>query len=64
MNVLITGTTGYIGKRLIPLLLKEGHQLYCTTRDADRIPNELVKHKNIHLIEIDFLQIKDRHCPS
>lgn len=55
MNILITGTTGYIGKRLIPLLLGKGHYLYCTTRDYNRIPKELAEHSHVHIIEIDFL---------
>ena len=59
MNILITGTTGYIGKRLIPLLLDKGHTLYCTTRDINRIPKELTNHPKIHLIEIDFLNTSD-----
>ncbi len=61
MNILITGTTGYIGKRLIPLLLNKGHNLYCTTRDYNRIPKELNNHKNIHIIEIDFLNHQDKN---
>lgn len=60
MNILITGTTGYIGKRLIPLLLNKGHHLFCTTRDINRIPKELTTHPNIHLIEIDFLKKQDQ----
>lgn len=65
MNILITGTTGYIGKRLIPLLLSNGHQLYCTTRDANRLPQELVEHPCIHIIEIDFLNIhKENPIPK
>ena len=37
MKILITGATGYIGKRLIPILLNEGHELICTVRDIARI---------------------------
>ncbi|MDH5413454.1 MAG: NAD-dependent epimerase/dehydratase family protein, partial [Flavobacteriaceae bacterium] len=33
MNILLTGTTGYIGKRLIPVLLELGHTLVCCVRD-------------------------------
>lgn len=32
MNVLVTGANGFIGKRIIPSLLKQGHQLYLLVR--------------------------------
>ena len=37
MRILITGTTGYIGKRLIPLLLNENHEIIYVVRDKLRI---------------------------
>jgi nucleoside-diphosphate-sugar epimerase len=40
MKILLTGTTGYIGKRLLPLLLDEGHEVICCVRDKHRIPDE------------------------
>lgn len=55
MNVLVTGTTGYIAKRLIPILLEKGHNLYCCVRDLRRIPEEFKVESNIIFIEIDFL---------
>lgn len=55
MKILITGTTGYIGKRLIPLLLNKGHHLYCTSRDINRISKQLANHKQVEIIELDFL---------
>ena len=55
MNILITGANGYIGQRLIPVLLEEGHQLYCCVRNRHRFEAEHST-KNIHIIEVDFLQ--------
>lgn len=58
MKILLTGTTGYIGKRLIPLLINEGHQLVCCVRDKNRVPEIVTFNKNIELIEVDFLDKK------
>ncbi|MGE3953716.1 MAG: SDR family oxidoreductase [Parachlamydiales bacterium] len=32
MRILLTGASGYIGKRLLPLLLQQGHEVYTLTR--------------------------------
>ena len=37
MRVLVTGATGYIGGRLIPRLLKDGHAVRVLVRDARRV---------------------------
>lgn len=55
MKILITGTTGYIGKRLIPFLLEAGHELVCSVRDLSRAPKKFKKIPQISFIEIDFL---------
>ena len=45
MKILLTGATGYIGKRLLPLLVAEGHDIVCCVRDKNRfyVPEELKK---------------------
>tara|TARA_B100000780_G_scaffold98673_1_gene68875 strand:+ start:2729 stop:4153 length:1425 start_codon:yes stop_codon:yes gene_type:complete len=55
MKILVTGATGYIGKRLIPLLLNDGHTVVCAVRDYERAQNYFRDRKNIILAEIDFL---------
>lgn len=35
--IAVTGATGYIGGRLVPLLLEQGHQIRVLTRDANRL---------------------------
>lgn len=58
MKILLTGATGYIGKRLLPLLLDKGHEVICCVRDKNRFyyPEEFSK--NITVIEVDFLDPK------
>ncbi|WP_300977847.1 SDR family oxidoreductase [Flavobacterium sp.] len=55
MNILLTGATGYIGKRLLPLLVAQGHHVICCVRDKDRftLPEEYVN--QVRVIEVDFL---------
>lgn len=36
MRVLVTGSTGYIGSRLIPVLLEQGHQVHAAMRDPSK----------------------------
>jgi uncharacterized protein YbjT (DUF2867 family) len=57
MKVLLTGATGYIGKRLLPVLLEQGHEVVCCIRDKKRIPAEgIYQHPNISWFEVDFLK--------
>lgn len=55
MKILLTGSTGYIGKRLLPVLVEAGHEVICCVRDVSRFnPPESLKQK-ISVIEIDLL---------
>ncbi len=55
MRLLLTGATGYIGKRLLPVLVERGHDVICCVRDLDRFnPPESIK-QNIYIIQVDFL---------
>jgi uncharacterized protein YbjT (DUF2867 family) len=64
MKILITGTTGYIAKRLVLKLQESGHQLVCCVRDLNRIPDEIENKKNIEFIKVDFLNTKDVVFPT
>jgi uncharacterized protein YbjT (DUF2867 family) len=54
LNILVTGANGYIGQRLIPVLLQQGHNLYCCVRDKERFDDEN-PHERVRTIEVDFL---------
>lgn len=56
MQILLTGATGYIGKRLLPILVAQGHKVICCVRDKNRFycPDEF--QKNVNVIEVDFLK--------
>ncbi|MFW5759256.1 MAG: SDR family oxidoreductase [Bacteroidota bacterium] len=58
MKILLTGANGYIGKRLLPVLIKKGHFVVCCVRDKKRFspPDPLLG--NLEVIEVDFLDRK------
>lgn len=54
MKILLTGATGYIGKRLLPVLVEAGHEIVCCVRDIKRFnPPASMMHK-ISIVEIDL----------
>ena len=55
MRVLLTGATGYIGKRLLPVLVEQGHHVVCCVRDASRFNPSKSLLGSISIIEIDLL---------
>ena len=63
MRILVTGATGYIGKRLFPVLVEQGHEVICAVRDADRL-EVLPEHQEfVQVVEMDFLQPIDETAP-
>ncbi len=55
MKILLTGVTGYIAQRLLPVLLQNGHQVVCCVRDKNRFNKKDYPEENIRVIEADFL---------
>lgn len=55
MKILLTGATGYIGKRILPVLLQEGHEVVCAVRDSDRVDLKKYKPEQVTLVECDLL---------
>jgi len=56
MKVLLTGTTGYIGKRLLPILVENGHHVVCCVRDKRRFSPPHSLKDAIEVIEMDLLE--------
>lgn len=54
MKILLTGVTGYIAQRLLPVLIQNGHHVVCCVRDKNRFNNKYIS-ENISVIEADFL---------
>ncbi len=56
MKILLTGANGYIGKRLLPVLIDQGHQVVCCVRDKNRFNVASSLQKKIELIQVDLLK--------
>ncbi len=52
MKILLTGANGYIGTRLLPRLVDDGHEIYALVRSRSRIE---ISTSQIHVIEADLL---------
>ncbi|MDZ4666381.1 MAG: SDR family oxidoreductase [bacterium] len=55
MKILLTGATGYIAQRLLPVLLENGHQVICGVRHANRFNKKNYLTANLSVLEVDFL---------
>ena len=58
MKILVTGSTGYIGKRIIPILINEGHDVVCAVRDTYRVDKNYLEDEHISVVEADFLKLE------
>lgn len=56
MKVLLTGANGYIGTRLLPVLLEQGHEVVCMVRDKRRFAAESDFGNRITIITGDLLK--------
>jgi uncharacterized protein YbjT (DUF2867 family) len=55
MKILLTGANGYVGKRLLPELLKQGHEVTCCVRNKNRLGLDENTLKKVSIWEVDFL---------
>lgn len=56
MKILLAGASGYIGKRILPILLEKGHTVVCCVRDKNRFFAAKEDLPNLEIIEVDFLE--------
>ncbi|WP_104159984.1 SDR family oxidoreductase [Arthrobacter sp. ZGTC212] len=52
-RVLVTGATGYIGGRLVPLLLQDGHKVRVLVRSPDKL-HDVPWHDDVEIIQGDL----------
>lgn len=64
MKILLTGANGYIGMRLLPLLLNAKHEVVCAVRDAERLSIDKETRSQVSIIEIDFLDETSTELPK
>ena len=57
MKILLTGSTGYIGRRLLPVLVQAGHHVVCLVRDQRRFDWDDFSEdflKQVSVVEVDL----------
>ena len=62
MNIMVVGATGYVGARLVPLLVAEGHRVSCFVRN----PAKLIQKNwnNVKIISGDILDLPTLERPA
>lgn len=62
MKILLTGANGYVGAKLLPLLLESGHEVFALVRNASNFTKPDVDTNRLHVIEGDLLEIESLKC--
>lgn len=60
MKILLSGSTGYIGRRLLPLLLESGHTVVCLVRDKRRFDTQKFTEEQLEHIVLLEADLTDR----
>ena len=53
MNVLVTGSSGYVGSQLVPALVERGHYVVCMTRDVRKVTSKFPR--KVSVVQADAL---------
>ncbi|KAA9339277.1 SDR family oxidoreductase [Hymenobacter busanensis] len=56
MRILLTGANGYIGQRLLPLLVQAGHRVTCLVRDPRRFELPPALQERVQVVRADLRQ--------
>ena len=56
MKILLTGSNGYIGKRLLPILIEMNYEVVCCVRDINRFHAPATIKNKVQIIELDLLK--------
>ncbi len=65
MKILLTGANGYVGRRLLPELISQGHEIICAVRDKMRLGLDKEILSLITIWEVDFLEVVNfEDCPK
>lgn len=60
--MLLTGANGYIGQRLLPVLVNQGHRVFCLVRDKRRIRIEASISSRVVVLEGDLSRLETLSC--
>ena len=60
MKILLTGSTGYIGRRLLPVLVNDGHHVVCMVRDKRRFDWEDFDEKFLQQVTVLEADLEDQ----
>lgn len=56
-KILLTGATGYIGKRMIDVIAAQGYRVICCCRDKNRFSKSVdINDNQVEVVEVDFLK--------
>lgn len=55
MRILLTGANGYIGRRLLPVLLQQGHEVIACVRNKNALRLSKSEVQEVQVCEVDFL---------
>lgn len=55
-SILVTGATGYVGGRLVPLLVEKGYRVRCFVRDPSQLQGRDWDWERIEIVQGDALQ--------
>jgi uncharacterized protein YbjT (DUF2867 family) len=59
MKILLTGATGYIGRRLLPVLIEQGHEVIACVRRPESFEWEEAWKGKVELFQLDLLEPVD-----